>query len=68
MTEDRLMEIEIKISSQEDLLESLNQTVYQQQKKIDHLETMVTALAKHLKQLQDAGRELDPGHEKPPHY
>jgi SlyX protein len=71
MTEERLMEIEIKISRQEDLLESLNQVVYQQQKKIDYLEGMLAALAKHVKQSQDNERELgglDPTNEKPPHY
>jgi SlyX protein len=71
MIEDRLMEIEIKISRQEDLLESLNQVIYQQQKKIDHLEVMLAALAKHVKQSQDNERELgafDPSNEKPPHY
>lgn len=66
--EERLINIEMKISSQEDMLDSLNQIVYQQQKKIDHLEAMITALAKHLKQVQEAGRELDSRHEKPPHY
>jgi SlyX protein len=68
MTEDRLVEIEIKISRQEDLVESLNQVIYQQQKKIDHLEAMFAALAKHVKQSQDNGRELASADEKPPHY
>jgi len=68
MTEDRLMEIEIKISRQEDLVESLNQVVYQQQKKIDYLEAMLTALAKQLKHSQDNESELASANEKPPHY
>lgn len=68
MTEDRFMEIEIKISRQEDLVESLNQIVYQQQKKIDYLEAMLTTLAQQLKQSQDNERELAPANEKPPHY
>ncbi|MGZ3238407.1 MAG: SlyX family protein [Burkholderiaceae bacterium] len=68
MTDDRLMEIEIKISHQEDVVESLNQIVYQQQKKIDYLEAMLTTLAKQLKQSQDNARELAPANEKPPHY
>lgn len=68
MIEDRLMEIEIKILRQEDLVESLNQIVYQQQKKIDYLEAMLTTLAKQLKQSQDNEREIAPANEKPPHY
>ncbi|HEY8101993.1 MAG TPA: SlyX family protein [Burkholderiaceae bacterium] len=68
MNEDRLMEIEIKISRQEDLVESLNQIVYQQQKKIDYLEAMLATLANQLKQSQDHERELAPANERPPHY
>jgi SlyX protein len=68
MADERLTEIEIKVSHQEDMLESLNQTVYQQQKKIDQLEAMVAALAKHLQQVREAGREIGPANEKPPHY
>jgi SlyX protein len=68
MNDERLMEIEIKISRQEDLLESLNQTVYQQQKKIDHLEQMFAALVKHVKQSQNNDREPTSADEKPPHY
>lgn len=62
------MEIEIKISRQEDLVESLNQVIYQQQKQIDHLQAMFAALAKHVKQAQDTERDLAPPDEKPPHY
>jgi SlyX protein len=68
MSEDRLMEIEIKISRQEDLLDTLNKTVYQQQKKIDQLEEMFAALVKLVKQSQNNERELTPADEKPPHY
>ena len=45
MNEDRIVDIEIKIARQEDLLDSLNQLVYQQQKKIDELEALCAALA-----------------------
>ena len=34
ITEERLVDIEIKIARQEDLVETLNKTVYQQQKKL----------------------------------
>ena len=66
-TEDRLVEIEIKISRQEDMIDSLNQVIYEQQKKIDHLEAVCAALAKHIKQTPEhEQRTLD--HERPPHY
>ncbi len=67
-TEDRLVDIEIKLARQEDLVETLNKTVYQQQKKIDELQALCSALARHVKDLRDAASERGPAHEKPPHY
>ena len=54
MNEDRIVDIEIKIARQEDLLDSLNQLVYQQQKKIDELEALCAALARRLKDVVSA--------------
>ncbi len=68
MNENRLVDIEIKIAHQEDVVDSLNQVVYQQQKKMDHLEAMILALAKHIKEMSGAGSMVDAGNEKPPHY
>lgn len=67
-TEDRLVDIEIKIVRQEDMVESLNQLVYQQQRKIDELEALCSALARCIKDMRDATAEHGPVHEKPPHY
>lgn len=67
-TEDRLVDIEIKLARQDDLLDALNRTVYQQQKKIDELEALCTALARHIKDMRDAASERGPANEKPPHY
>lgn len=64
MNEERFIEIEIKLSRQEDLVETLNQMVYRQQKKIDELEAMCSALARHVNNAQDN----EAGDEKPPHY
>jgi len=66
--EDRLVEIEIKISRQEDMVDSLNQVIYQQQKQIDHLQAVCAALAKHIQQAPDADGGANQGNEKPPHY
>lgn len=67
-TEERLVEIEIKLARQEDLVETLNKTVYQQQKKLDELEALCAALARHVKDMRDAANERSPANEKPPHY
>ncbi len=67
-TSRRLTDLEIKTSFQEDLLEQLNQVVYQQQLKIDQL---AEELARLRQQLQDNAstptfRSLRD--ELPPHY
>jgi SlyX protein len=67
-TEDRLVDIEIRIARQEDMVDALNQTIFRQQKKIDELEALCTALARHLKELREAASERGPANEKPPHY
>ncbi len=65
MTDDqRLIEIEIKVSHQDVLLEELHNVIYRQQETIDALELKVKKL------LQRAGEEFGeaPVSEKPPHY
>jgi len=64
--EDRFIDIEIKLAHQENLVESLNQTIYEQGRRIDQLETMVAKLAEHLRTLREAGQ--GPVNERPPHY
>ena len=66
--EERFVEIEIKISRQEDLVETLNKMVYQQQKKIDELEALCSALARRLKDMSSVDSDRAPAEEKPPHY
>ena len=68
MIEERLENIETKISFQEDLIEELNKTVYQQQQKLDQLEEICRALARHVQALAEAGNEGKSGNERPPHY
>ncbi|GGI55048.1 SlyX family protein [Oxalicibacterium solurbis] len=67
MNEDRLVDIEIKLTRQEDLVDALNRTVYEQQKKIDELEALCMALAHRMKDLTDASQQ-NPLNERPPHY
>lgn len=68
MSEDRLMDIEIKLSHQEHAVEELNQVICQQQKKIDHLEEICAALIRHVKELSDGAAEQRTANEPPPHY
>ena len=64
--EDRFIDIEIKLAHQEDLVESLNQMVYQQGRRIDQLEAMVTHLAERVRTNTESGQS--PVNDKPPHY
>lgn len=68
MSEDRLTEIEIKLSYQEDLVQELNTLVYQQQKRIDHLEKLCAALAEHIRGQSEPASPRASLDEKPPHY
>ena len=66
--EERFVDIEIKLAHQEDTVEQLNQAVYQQGRRIDQLEAMVSQLAEHIRNNAQSGPNLGAGGEKPPHY
>ena len=66
--EDRLVDIELRITGQEDMVDTLNRTVYEQQKKIDELSTLCMALARQVKELRESMTERGPANERPPHY
>jgi len=65
--ETRFVDIEIKLAQQEDLVESLNQMVYQQGRRIDQLEKMLHKLGEHVR---DGAQQANGGvvNERPPHY
>lgn len=65
--EDRFVDIEIKLAQMEDLVESLNDVVYQQSKRIDQLEALTSKMAEHIRNSQQsAGQGVV--NERPPHY
>ncbi|MDO8959915.1 MAG: SlyX family protein [Rhodocyclaceae bacterium] len=63
----RLTELEVKLAFAEDLLETLNHTVYRQQEQISQLQHELRALRQQMVQAQPAEQRslLD---EIPPHY
>ena len=68
-TEERLIDLEIRLSRQDDLVDTLNTQVYRQQKKIDELEALCTAMAKRLRELAVSAAQRQPViDERPPHY
>ena len=68
MTEDRLADIESKITFQEDTIQELNKVVYQQQKQIQRLEAICESLIEHVKDLRDMTPQGNVAQERPPHY
>ncbi len=64
--EERFVDIELKLVHTEDLVESLNQMVYQQSRRIDQLEAMVNQLAEHIRNNAQSGAGLI--NDRPPHY
>lgn len=68
MTEQRIIELEIKVAYQEDLLQDLNSIVTQQQQQIDRLETVCKQLVEHLRNIQTNHYSEAEGNQTPPHY
>jgi SlyX protein len=68
MNEERLEHIEAKITFQEDLIEELNKTIYQQQQKLARLEAICESLVRHMESLDEAGNVSRTANERPPHY
>jgi SlyX protein len=69
--ENRLIDIELKLTQQEDLVDTLNTIVYRQQNKIDQLEQALATLARQVKENANSHNASNPGaidHERPPHY
>lgn len=68
MDTDRLIELEIKAAYQEDLLQSLNKTVSDQQQQIDRLGATCRVLSERLKSLFNQNNNDEHIDQTPPHY
>ncbi len=68
MNEERLIELEIKVIYQEDLLQTLNNIVSQQQQQIDRLEATCKMLNERINSLSSKSDVGEPIDEVPPHY
>jgi SlyX protein len=66
--ESRITELEIKLAFQDDLLESLSQTVARQQQQIDLLQEQMRVLYRQIKSNDPDNPGLTPQQEIPPHY
>ncbi|MGN0918152.1 MAG: SlyX family protein [Oxalobacter sp.] len=63
-TDERLTDLEIRLTHQENMIEELNKVVYRQQVKISDLESILKELAVRLVDIE-SNRPLN---ERPPHY
>ncbi|MDO9423601.1 MAG: SlyX family protein [Methylobacter sp.] len=68
MSDDRIIELEIKAAYQEDLLQELNNIVAQQQQQIDRLEATCGMLNERIKSLSSESGGGESVEEVPPHY
>ena len=68
MIEDRLVEIEMKLTCQEETIRELNTVVCEQQKQIDRMEWVYKVFESKVKDLSESIGGRFPINEKPPHY
>lgn len=67
--EARITELEVKLAFAEDLLDTLNQTVFRQQEQIDRLQHELRAVRQQMLQAPQLGtEERSLRDEIPPHY
>lgn len=64
----RLIELESKLAWAEDLLDTLNMTVFRQQREIERLQKQVLALDGQIRSLVALGQPASVRDEIPPHY
>ena len=67
MSDGRIVELEIKVAYQDDLLQSLNDIVSEQQQQLIRLEEICMLLAKKIKNMPEP-EDINQGVEIPPHY
>ena len=66
--EERIVELETKLSFQEDLLQELNSHVITQQVQIDKLNVLCNLLKDQYKEIVSSMPDAATGDEVPPHY
>jgi SlyX protein len=65
---DEIVELQMKISFQDGLMEELNQVIIDQQKQISRIELALETMKVQVNTIQSGSHESGPQHELPPHY
>lgn len=68
VSEERLAELEIKLSYQEETISALNDAIYQQQIRLDRLEELLRGYRDQLSRTNSEPFGSPDRREKPPHY
>ncbi len=68
MSDERLVEIEMKLAHQDQALIELNDVLTKQQETIMTLERLFASMVERLAEMDEAGSETAAGDERPPHY
>ena len=69
MSDERITELEMKLTFQENTVDELNKVIYNQQQQIDRLRKELNSLKDQFKSLMDSGPGYNAADEKPPpHY
>jgi len=68
MEQERIIELEIKQAYQDDLIETLNRVLADQQQQITRLEETCKLLHEKIKGINDDMHEQGRADERPPHY
>lgn len=66
--EQRLSDLEIKFSYQDDMLAELSLVIADQQKTIDQMRYMLEQMSEQQKKTSQEGQDRTPADDKPPHY
>lgn len=68
VSEERLAELEIKLSYQDETISALNDAIYQQQIRLDRLEELIRGHRDQLSRTNSEPSDSSDRREKPPHY
>lgn len=68
MSEQRLIDLESKITHQEHLIEQLNEVISRQEIAIYQMEEKLAAVIKYIREVKDKELQIGKADEKPPHY
>lgn len=68
MSEERIINLETKVSYQEDTIQELNKIVFEQQKRLEQIESAYRTLVARTKDITEETFAQQITDEKPPHY